>query len=636
MARVGGILDRPGRDILIVAALCVSLAFDRLFGPSPETLLAVAAVGALPTAASAVLALARFRISIEVFNGLALGVSFWTGDFRSASFIALMLASARILEWRTEARTRDAVEELMRLKPTVAVRVEGAAEREVPVDAVKVGDLLVVRNGARVPVDGVVVFGGSMVNESSVTGESVPVMRAVGDRAISGTTVESGAIKIRATAVGEDSTIERMAALMREASVHKSRSEKLADRFAGMFLPAVAVFGFGVLAVTGDPMKMASIFLVACADDIAVAVPLAISAGLGQAARRGVIVKGGEWLETLSKLKVAVIDKTGTLTFGSFKVRSAEIAPGTDGRAFWRAVGSVEKYSEHPIGRAIRLAAAGKVGDLPEPEGFVTVRGGGVEATVEGARTVVGSGRFLAGKGIAVPEAGAAAGESEIFAAVGGQFVGRIRVADVPRPEAAGSVAELKGLGVSKVVMFTGDASAIATEISARLGIAECRSEMTPEDKLRELEGLLPEGPVAMIGDGVNDAPALARADVGIAMGSGGAAVAVEAADVVIATDDLSRLPETVRIGRAVHEVIRGDMAIWAVSNLIGFALVLTGFLGPALAAFYNFATDFLPIVNSLRLYRDRLSAGGRPSRIAAAREPDRRRHDRIVHGPRA
>jgi len=608
-------LDRkPGWEIVLMVSLGLVLVFDLVLPGQPSVLGTVAFIGALPTAYAAAKSLRRGRVSIEVFNCFALIVSFWTGELRSAVFIDLMLASARILEWHTESRTKDAVEELLRLKPTEAVREVAGGEESVPSDGVKAGDVLIVRNGARVAVDGLVTFGEALVNEASVTGESVPTRRGVGDVLLAGTLVESGAVKIRATRVGKDSTIERMAELMRQASEHKSRSERLADKFAGYALPAIAVFGAAVYLITKDAKMMASIFLVSCADDIAVAVPLAVSAGLGLAAKRGVIVKGGEWLDALSRIGTVVLDKTGTLTFGDFRVRSAALASRVDERSFWNLVGAAEKYSEHPVGRAITAEARSRGADVKDPESVEPVKGAGIIAVVGGKTVLVGSLKLLTDRKIKMTDQALAvfraaeevAGQSAVSVAVDGRFWGTISVADVPRPEAGESLKRLAAAGVGRVVMFTGDNPHIAAEVAARLGIKEFRAGMTPEDKLVELERLAKDGPVVMVGDGVNDAPALARADVGIAMGLAGAAVAVEAADVVVTTDDLSRLPEMIELGKRVRSVVKTDIAIWIVTNLVGFALVLTGAIGPAFAAFYNFATDFLPLGNSARLFRDK------------------------------
>jgi len=601
----------PLREYVIIAAVSTALALTFFFPGTRLLLLAVAAFGALPTLWSAAQSLARFRITIDVFNGFAISVSFALVEPTSAAFIVLMLASARLLDWHTESRTADAIHELLKLKPETAFRETGDEIYEVPTHAIRVGDILVAKQGSRIPVDGVVIFGSALVNEASVTGESLPAQKSPGDMVLGGTLVESGMVKLRAERVGRDSTIERIAGLMRQASASKSRPEKLADRFAALFLPFVAVFGTGVYLATGNIVMTAAVFLVACADDMAVAIPLAVTAALGQAARRGVIVKGGERLETLSKLTTLVLDKTGTLTYGVLSVRQVNIAAGIRESEFWQLVGIAEKFSEHPTGKAVFREARSRADHIPDPDETHSYKGSGIVAKYRGREIAVGSEEFFRELSIPLEKKTRAkivaerkSGATALFVSFDGKFAGMMTLADAPRPEAKESLARLERLGVARILMFTGDNEMVARRVADELGIRLYRAAMKPEDKMRELEILLKNSSVAMVGAGVNDAPALARADVGIAMGGGGAAVAVEAADVVILTDDLSRLPEVIELSRRTLSVIKGDIVIWVLSNILGFALVLTGIAGPALAAFYNFATDFFPLLNSARLFR--------------------------------
>jgi len=325
-----------------------------------------------------------------------------------------------------------------------------------------------------------------------------------------------------------------------------------------------------------------------------------------------------------------VLDKTGTLTYGSLAVKDAQITPTMDAQSFWMHLAIAEKYSEHPIGRTAYREAAKRFERIPDADDVRVQKGLGIWAKHKTDEIIVGNERMLEASHIALPRedatritrqigeskmAGTAqhatwGGETRFYLAVNGTYAGSVTVADVPRPEAAESLRALDRIGVHRVLMFTGDVRETAAKIARTLGIVEFRAAMSPEDKLRELETLAHAGEtVGMVGDGINDAPALARADVGIAMGGGGTAVAAEAADVVILTDDLSRVPEMILLGRKTVSVIRGDIAIWFVTNLFGFALVLTDIAGPALAAFYNFATDFLPILNSSRLFKQEKNA---------------------------
>jgi len=612
-------LKEPGSDYLILALVAGALAVDYFITGTTWLLIGASAVGSLPVLWETAKAARRLKISIDTFNAFAVIVSFVFLEFRSAAFICLMLASARLLEFYTEAKARRAIEELLKLKPAKATIEEGGSLRELPVDDVKTGDVLLVKNGERVPVDGIIIYGEAHINEAPVTGESLPVKKVVGDEVLGLTFAESGVIKVRATRVGKESTIERMVALITEASKHKTRTERLADRFAAYFLPIVIMLGALTLAFTRDYTKVAALFLVACADDMAVAIPMAVTATLRRAAQMGVVIKGGRWLDALIKARIIVFDKTGTLTYGSLSIQDVQIEPGVGEADFWRSLAAAEKFSEHPIGRAVFRRALEHCPDPPDADEYQVVKGAGVTVRIGPDRVSVGNEKILDAAGAAdagavrrkLEQARQADGGSTVFVVIiNGAYAGRITVADTPRREAAESIAALKRLGIERVIMFTGDSEAVAANVARTIGISEVRASMTPEDKLRQLEKLLPEGPVIMVGDGINDAPALAVAHVGIAMGGGGTAVAVEAADAVILTDNLDRLPQLIRLVRLTRGVVNRDIVIWAASNVIGFALVLTGIAGPALAAFYNFVTDFLPLLNSLVLFRRWRPAG--------------------------
>ncbi len=603
----------PFVDYAIIAAVALALVLD-LAAPAGlrPFLMIIPVIGSVPTFIGAWRSLRRKRINIETFNGFALVISFATGEIRSAIFIVLMLSSARVLEWFTESRARRAIEELLKLKPARAVIEEGGALREVAVEEVRQGQTVVVRGGERLPVDGVVVFGEAHVNEAPVTGESELIKKVVGDEVYSLTLNESGVIKVRASRVGKESTVERMVALIEEAALHKSHSEKLVDKFAGGFMPFVLLLGAGVLAVTRDLTMTAALFIVACADDMAVAIPLAVTATMRQAAQIGVIIKGGRWLDVLADVKTVIFDKTGTLTYGMLTVRDVHIEPGVDPARFWLALAAAEKFSEHPIGRAVYREAVSRCGQVADPEHYEVIKGAGVAARLGRDEFLVGNEKMLGIRPVAgadealgeLKEAREASGQTVFLTAINGRYAGRLIVADTPRSEAAASLKRLKALGISRTVMFTGDNPQVAGRVAKSIGLDEFRASMSPEDKMRQLQELKRGSRVAMVGDGINDAPALAAADVGIAMGGGGTAVAVEAADVVILTDNLGRLPDVIDLVRRTRVVVRNDVIIWICSNFFGFALVLTGIAGPAFAALYNFITDFFPLINSALMFR--------------------------------
>ncbi len=601
----------PLVEYVAAGVLIAILLLDWLLLPLPMTLLVISIAGSLPTLIKSLEGVRERKITIEIFNVFALGVSFATGEIRSAAFIVLMLAFARLLEWKTQAGVKNAIEELLKLRPLTATIETPEGIRDVAIDQIKKGDIVIVKTGGRVPVDGRIVFGSAYFNEAPVTGESRLIEHVVGDLIISSTLNESGTIKMSAEFVGKDSTIERMVALMREASKNKSRSERVADRFAGLFLPLVVIAGIATYFITRDIKMMAALFLVSCADDIAVAIPLAMSAALGRAAKRGVVIKGGEWLDVLSRVKILVLDKTGTLTYGEMHIAASQ-AEGISESSFWRAIAVAEKFSEHPIGRAVFREAAKRFQSVPDPEHFEIFKGSGLRAKYEGIDIVVGNEgvidaarlRIAQKKRNELLDIKARENGTVFYVFIDKKYAGFVTVADTPRIEARQTLAELRSIGIKRIIMFTGDNEAVANRIAGALGIDEVRFDMKPEEKLRQLEELLSQGPVGMVGDGINDAPSLARADVAVAIGQGASGVASEAADVVILSGDLSHLPEMILLGRKTMKTVRGDIWLWAGSNALGFALVFMGILGPALAAFYNFFTDFLPLLNSAKLFK--------------------------------
>ncbi|MCX6781003.1 MAG: cation-translocating P-type ATPase [Candidatus Magasanikbacteria bacterium] len=617
MEQLRSLFVSPRREWIIIGALLAALLVEFFLPSFGFALLLISGVGSLPLILRALKAVFKFKITIDTFNFLALTAAFFLGDPRSAAFIVLMFTCADLLDWSTESRAHQAVELLLRQKPLIAFverNVGGEVhEEKISVDEVKMGDTVIVRSGDRIPVDGVVVFGEAHINEATVTGESALIKKEIHSLVSSGTVNESGILKIKALHISKDSTFERIAALIKDASENKSDTEKIADKFAGIFLPIVILIGALTYYVTRNAAMTTAIFLVACADDMAVAIPLAMAGAIGKAAQRGVIIKGGQRIDALSRVEEIVIDKTGTLTYGHLSVKSAVVNKGVSEEHFWHVVGVAEKYSEHPAGRALVIEAARHEKNIDEPEHFEIFKGAGVQCEYQGKKIIVGNRDAAMMAHIEIPEkiseeitaAEKLEGNSIFIVFENNDCLGYGFLSDMPRAEAKESVAALYALGIKKVSMFTGDNEITAARIAAALGIGTVRSRMKPEDKLREIAALGDAGKnVAMIGDGVNDAPALSRASIGIAMGSGGTAVAVEAADVVILTDDLARVPEIILLSRRTMSIIRSDVAIWVLSNAVGFALVLTGFAGPAVAAFYNFITDFFPLANSARLFR--------------------------------
>jgi Cd2+/Zn2+-exporting ATPase/Cu+-exporting ATPase len=611
------IFQSPTREYVLAVAVLAGLALD-YFGGYQNILLGIIAIGALMPLANGIYPLLKGKITIDSFNAFALTISFAAGEIYSSAFIILMLLFAYVLDWQLISRKNRAVEELLRLKPIKAFREVGEIIEEVHTEDIKTGDILIVREGLQIPADGVIIFGEATINEALVTGESVPVKKNIGDEVLGSTISLAGTIKIKATRIGKDSTLERIASLIQEASKHKSRSEKTADKFAKIFLPLILILGAVTYFITRNILLTASLFLVACADDMAVAIPLAMTAAIGKAAKWGVIIKGGEWIDVLSKVNTIVVDKTGTLTYGDLRIDKVVLKNNISEKEFWTLAGIADKLSHHPVGRAIYKEALSRVGDIPDPDSFSAIRGMGVSVIYHSQEIFTGNADILLNKevsdAVVIIDEMKTLAEQENAAinavVLDKKVIGYILVKDLPKAEAKESIARLKNIGVKRIAMFTGDAKNVADNVGHEMGITEVRSEMKPETKVTELEKLLnSKDTVAMVGDGINDTPALARADIGIGMGGAGTAVTIEAADVIILTDKLNLLPEIILLSRKTMSVIRGDMGLWVLSNVFGFALVFLGFLSPALAAFYNFATDFLPLINSARLFKSRRSS---------------------------
>ncbi|MBX6770643.1 MAG: heavy metal translocating P-type ATPase [Chloroflexi bacterium] len=541
----------------------------------------------------------------------------------SVIIIALVLLG-RWLEARARGQTSAAIRRLMTLAPATARRIDGSTETAVPVERVEVGDLLRVRPGDRIPVDGVVVEGESTIDESMLTGESMPVVKRPGDTVIGGTLNRSGSFTFRATRVGRDTALAQIVRLVEEAQGSKAPVQRVADTVAGYFVPAVlvlAVLTFATWMVIGPPPRLTmaltaaiAVLVVACPCALGLATPTAIMVGTGRGAELGVLIRGGEALEKAHRVDTVIFDKTGTLTLGRPTVTEVIPAPGFAEHDILAYAAAGERGSEHPIGGAIVEHAAARGLDHQEPDRFTAVPGGGIIATVAGRQVIAGNADLLTEHGIPVepllPPARALAGRGQtpVFVALDGQLAGVIAVADPPKPGAAAAVAELSALGLD-IWMLTGDRRETAEAIGRDIGIRQILAEVKPDQKAEQVRRLQAAGRVvAMVGDGINDAPALAQADVGIAIGSG-TDVAVEASDVTLVGDDVRGVVTAITLARRTMSVIRQNL-FWAfIYNIIllpvaaGALYPLLGvLLSPVLAAGAMAMSSVSVVTNSLRL----------------------------------
>ncbi|WP_136620794.1 MULTISPECIES: heavy metal translocating P-type ATPase [Mesorhizobium] len=542
------------------------------------------------------------RMTMELSMTIAIAAAAAIGEFFTALVITLFVLVAEVLEGLTVGRGRKAIRDLLEFLPReVSVRRSGSI-RSVAAEELSLGDAILVAPGGRIPVDGAVLSGHSFVDESRITGESMPVEKTAGTQVFAGSINQSGALEVTAERIGRDTSYGKIIEAVERAEKSRAPVQRLADRLAGYlvyFALGAAVLTF---LITRDVYSTISVIIVAGACGIAAGTPLAILGGIGRSARLGAIVKGGVHLETLGKVDTVVLDKTGTLTFGRPEVQQLLPSPDTTDDELLDAAASAELRSEHPLGRAIVSYARSQGRKIVEPTSFAYTPGRGIATRIGESTVLVGNRAWMAENGIGMPASDhdVAAG-SEVFAARDGRLLGSLAVADTVRPEAKRAVEALHRLGI-RTVLLTGDARHVAAAVGGALGIKEIEAELLPEDKLKRIQALVAQKRVvAMVGDGVNDAPALAEASVGVAMGSG-TDVAQESADVVLLGNDLARFVETLAVARRTRGIIWQNFAGTIGVDALGIVLAAFGFLNPLLAAAIHVVSELVFILNSARL----------------------------------
>jgi Cd2+/Zn2+-exporting ATPase/Cu+-exporting ATPase len=512
-------------------------------------------------------------------------------------------------ESMTTEGARRAVKELTALAPQTARVERDGAEQEVPVSSVLPGDVVIVRPGARIPVDGEVVGGQATVDQSTLTGESMPVEAGPGARVFAATIARLGSLRVRASQVGADTTFSRVVKLVEEAEAHRATVQRFADKFTAYYLPIVAGLAALTFLIRRDPLATAAVLVVACSCSIALATPIAMLASVGASARRGLLIKGGKYLETLARADVLLIDKTGTLTLGQPQLTDVIALNGLPGDELLALAASAERYSEHPLAEAIRQGARNRNLTLFDPEAFEAIPGQGLRARVNGRPLAIGNQRLIPSAAV-LPEARAleAQGKTLLFVEGQGELLGLLAATDTLRPEVPAALAAVQALGVKHIELLTGDNERVTRTLADKLGV-RYRAGLLPQDKIRVVRDYQAKGgTVLMVGDGVNDAPALAQADVGIAMGAAGSAVALEAAHIALLREDWMLVPEAVRIARRTMRVVKTNLAFTAVYNVVGLSLAALGFLPPIFAAAAQSLPDLGILANSARLLRQQSS----------------------------
>jgi P-type Cu+ transporter len=589
-----------------LVALCAIAVWFRVWEPFPRiSLIGVAGVliGGWPIFKEAIENIAARRMTMELSMSIAILAAAAISEFFTALIITLFVLIAEVLEHLTVSRGRRAIRDLLDFLPrSVTIRGVDGAHR-VSVEELRVGDNVLVNPGGLVPVDGVVITGHSFVDQSRITGESMPVEKLPNAIVFAGTINQSGALEIRADRIGRDSSYGKIIEAVESAENSRAPVQRLADRAAG-YLVYFAMFSAVITFIlTRDIRSTISVIIVAGACGIAAGTPLAILGGIGRAARLGAIIKGGLYLETLGRVNTVVLDKTGTLTFGRMEVQSITPVAGATEADMIAAAASAEMRSEHPLGKAIFAYASSRGYSLKEPDRFDYAPGKGIASVINGSTVLVGNRALMADHRVDVPDkfTTTANPSSRLMVARDGRFLGSIAIGDIVRPESRRAVESFESQGI-RSILLTGDTGEVARSVAAELGINEVEAELLPEAKFARIKQLVASGRVvAMVGDGINDAPALAEASVGVAMGSG-TDVARETSDVVLLGNDLDKFAETVRIARWTRRVIWQNFAGTIAVDLVGIAMAASGLLHPALAAFIHVTSEMTFILNSARL----------------------------------
>jgi len=595
-----------------VLVLNAYLAQYVLFRNEPAIAAISALLGAMilivPIVASALREMSTGHVRMSVLVAIAVLAGFALKDYKVPGIVAFFMMLATLIEQQTAAGAREAIERLMTLTPPTAELVDG---RTVRVSELKPGDRVRIRPGDRIPADGRIVRGETSINEATITGEPVPADKGEGDEVFAGTTNVTGAIDVEVTRVGEDTTLGKVRRLILEAESTKSPIMQLIDRYAEWYTPVILMLGVLVYFFTRTPSRVVTVLVVCCPCAFVLATPTAMVAGLSAAARLGILIKRVAHLEAASGITAVVFDKTGTLTTGELTVTRMAPVEGVEGAELLVAAASLEQHSRHPVAQAV-IKVARRANIMPQDvTAFRETPGRGVVGEVAGEEIIVGRDTFLQEHGVDVSAArldsnrAGAEGMSVLYVARGGKCIGWIGLEDRARPEAKQATQELASLGVKRLSMLTGDRWNVARKVAAELGCTDVQGECLPEQKLRLVEMLRQEGhTVAVVGDGVNDAPALAAGDLGIAMGAAGSDVAIDSASIALMSDDLGRLPFLIRLSRKLKAVIIQNLLFGVAFVIGGLLLGSFGYINPIVAALLHNVGSFIVIFNSARLVR--------------------------------
>lgn len=559
--------------------------------------------------------ISKISSALLICIGMAacIAMTFMTGhdELFAAGEVGFIMSIGAILEDKTTEHARSGLKKLISLNPEQGRRIAGGKEEMVSVKKISVGDILRINPGEIVPVDGVIISGSTSVDQSIMTGESLPVDKEIGDEMFCGTMNRFGSVDIRATKVGKDSSLQRLIKMVEDVDNQKAPIARIADKAASWLVPAALLIAIIAFAVTGNIEKGVTILVVFCPCALVLATPTAVMAGIGQATKHGVIIKSGEALERMGKVDTIAFDKTGTLTYGKLTVSDVISFDGTMPEdAILSMAASAETRSEHPLGKAIVAEAKDKGLDVPDAEEFSMESGKGVRAVVSGKNLLCGSQNYMQENGIALSDDAVSAldrlrteGKASILVTADTKIIGLVALSDVLRENAADMVDRLNSLNV-KTVLLTGDNQKAADYFARKVNIADVRTDLLPEEKVAVIQALRENGAsVCMIGDGVNDAPALKTANIGVAMGSMGSDIAVEAADVALMSDDISKIPYLKKLSDATVKTIKTSITLSLIINAYAITFSLMGVLNPTTGALWHNVGSCLVVLLAASLY---------------------------------
>ena len=564
-----------------------------------------------PIVVTAIKDLRRGKLSINELVAIAVLFAFASGNYTTAGVVAFFMLTGEIIETRTAEGARDSIESLIKLTPTKARRIKkDGSEEEVAASELGVGDTIRIRPGDNVAADGIILNGQGSFNQATITGESLPADKKTGDEVFAGTQNLTGVLEIKVSRAGTDTTLGRVRELIIAAEKTKLPIQKIVDQYMGFYTPLVLVIGALVWAFTYDYNRVIAVFVVSCPCAFILATPTAMVAALSAAARLGILIKNVADIELAAKINAFVFDKTGTLTTGQLAVSRLAPIGDTKPAELLLLAASAEKYSNHPTAKALATLAGEAGVPLAEPKDFAETAGRGVKAEINGAKILVGRAQWLKDNGIDASfeksvDLNETEGWSLIFVAQNGKCVGWVGMQDQTRTEAKEALAELKEAGVRRIAMISGDRQVVATRVANEIGCEEAKGDCLPQNKVEFVRAMKVKGyKVAVIGDGVNDAPALAAGDIGIAMGVAGSEVAIHSATIALMNNDLRRLPFLVKLSRSTRAVINQNFAFGVCFIIVGLSASAFGYIGPITAAILHVIGTLIVIFNSARLVR--------------------------------